>query len=204
MPTGTPNTLGSIYRKVDAIEPDEYGCNVWPRVEKAARVKIEGNQYYVPRLVLERKLGRPIKPGYFACHHCDWPPCVNADHIYEGTKSDNTRDMWERHPERDLFREQFRERMKDPEVREQTRQRMKKMHQNPEVRERYSERMKKQHQDPVFREQFLKRVHSPEWREEKRKMANDRAARQRQEIEERRRWIAVQEARNLGKRNSSP
>jgi hypothetical protein len=27
-----------------------------------------------------------------ACHHCDNPPCVNPDHIFNGTRSDNIRD----------------------------------------------------------------------------------------------------------------
>ena len=44
------------------------------------------------RKVLAEKLGRSIKPGYFACHTCDVPPCVNPDHLYEGTATDNNRD----------------------------------------------------------------------------------------------------------------
>jgi hypothetical protein len=48
------------------------------------------------RVALEEKLGRPIRPGMFACHHCDNPPCVNPEHLYEGTPADNTRDMMTR------------------------------------------------------------------------------------------------------------
>jgi len=38
----------------------------------------------------------PRTPGLQILHHCDTPPCVRPDHLYEGTVSDNTRDQVER------------------------------------------------------------------------------------------------------------
>jgi hypothetical protein len=40
----------------------------------------------------------PVR-GMELCHRCDTPQCVRIDHLYEGTKSDNMRDMWTRNRE---------------------------------------------------------------------------------------------------------
>jgi hypothetical protein len=55
-----------------------------------------GPKEYAHRRALEAKLGRLINPGMLACHHCDNPPCIQPEHLYEGTESDNRRDMYAR------------------------------------------------------------------------------------------------------------
>ena len=50
----------------------------------------------VTRLVLAKKLGRDLRPGEMACHHCDNPPCCNPAHLFVGTAADNARDMAEK------------------------------------------------------------------------------------------------------------
>lgn len=34
----------------------------------------------------------PIPDGMFVCHHCDTPACVRPDHLFIGTKEDNSAD----------------------------------------------------------------------------------------------------------------
>ena len=49
------------------------------------RVYIDGMGWRrVDELALERKLGRPIRPGYQAMHTCGNPRCVNMVHLFEG------------------------------------------------------------------------------------------------------------------------
>ena len=36
--------------------------------------------------------GRPVPSGMMVLHHCDNPRCVNADHLFLGTNSDNQLD----------------------------------------------------------------------------------------------------------------
>jgi HNH endonuclease len=35
----------------------------------------------------------PLVPGRCILHRCDTPACVRPDHLFEGSKADNTRDM---------------------------------------------------------------------------------------------------------------
>jgi HNH endonuclease len=89
-------TWEEAYRFLDAIEPADDGCRYYPNRSKKYHPRIKGQ--YAHRVVLERKLGRPIKPGYWALHTCDHRSCVNEDHIYEGTRKDNVRDAILRNP----------------------------------------------------------------------------------------------------------
>jgi hypothetical protein len=43
------------------------------------------------RILLERKLGRPLK-GH-ALHKCDTPACLEERHLFEGTHTENMKDM---------------------------------------------------------------------------------------------------------------
>lgn len=76
-------------------------CLVWQGATTGAgsgrpAIKIEGQTLYIARVVLAVKLGRGLKPGKVAAHECDFPLCVNEDHLEEATEGKNLRDAWRR------------------------------------------------------------------------------------------------------------
>ena len=56
------------------------------------RFKEHQQSFYAHRYSLKMKLGRDLKPGEQANHHCDVKNCVRPDHLFEGTQKDNIRD----------------------------------------------------------------------------------------------------------------
>ena len=77
------------------IDP-ESGCHIWTAAHGGrgyARVRFEGRSEYAHRVSFY------LRHGYMpplVRHSCDTPLCVNADHLLDGTKADNSRDMAER------------------------------------------------------------------------------------------------------------
>lgn len=76
----------------------ENSCWIWTGARYPsgyAKVKMAKSRKVIQlsRLMLAAKLGRPLLAGMCACHHCDNPPCVNPDCLFEGTQKDNNDDM---------------------------------------------------------------------------------------------------------------
>lgn len=58
---------------------------------------VEGRRY-VPTEVMLAIHGQPREGGLLILHTCDNPACVNPEHLYWGSQTDNMRDRSERHP----------------------------------------------------------------------------------------------------------
>jgi hypothetical protein len=75
-------------------EPNS-GCWLWLRGCSTAgygQLSLAGKVVYAHRFSYERKYG-PLEPDACVLHRCDNPICVNSDHLFVGSKTDNNRDM---------------------------------------------------------------------------------------------------------------
>jgi hypothetical protein len=70
------------------------GCWLWTAsvdMYGYGRIRVDGKSRKASRVSWELHRG-PIPGDLHVCHHCDTPSCVNPDHLFLGTRSDNQRD----------------------------------------------------------------------------------------------------------------
>lgn len=56
-------------------------------------ITINSSPVYLHRLTLEIHLGRELQSDELACHRCNRPSCINPDHLYAGSRHDNSMDL---------------------------------------------------------------------------------------------------------------
>lgn len=73
----------------------ENGCLLWngPFNTRGYGIVHSGKRHTTAhRIVLELLIGRTLSRQEYACHHCDNPPCIEPEHLFAGSQSDNMQD----------------------------------------------------------------------------------------------------------------
>lgn len=91
------NGHSGSYRDEPRFVIADNGCHIYRAPFGGKRYPSDPNtKHTLARVILSQKLNRPLKVGMIPCHTCDNKRCINPDHLYEGTYSDNAHDYFER------------------------------------------------------------------------------------------------------------
>ncbi len=99
-------TMQRFYEKVDKegpiVSPTIGPCWLWTGSntgpgDDSYGTFWNGERYVLAhRFILEQIIGRELRAGFNACHHCDIGLCVRPEHLYEGTQGQNLQDAYVR------------------------------------------------------------------------------------------------------------
>jgi hypothetical protein len=84
-----------FWSKVEIKNPES--CWVWAGTKNRRYGQFHFRGDTIPAHRVSWMINRgPIPRGLWALHACDNPPCVNPDHLWLGTHTDNIKDMWDK------------------------------------------------------------------------------------------------------------
>lgn len=92
-----PVRAADLARLLAKVEPEpNSGCWIWVGSRFPymgyGRVKDGGRERLAHRVSWELATQAPVPDGMAVLHRCDNPPCVNPDHLFLGTLTDNNVD----------------------------------------------------------------------------------------------------------------
>lgn len=95
-PAPTPSAKDRLF---SGIEKRANGCWIWTKAlgggDGRGVIYYNGRQQYAHRVSWILFRGT-IPDGLYVCHRCDEPRCINPDHLFLGTQTDNMRDCSEK------------------------------------------------------------------------------------------------------------
>ena len=93
---------------VESIKPNQHGCKIWNGTKRKGygKLTINGKLQSAHRASFSLFNG-PIPKTFVVCHKCDCPACINPEHLFIGTHSENMLDMSQKGRGRNSKPEQY-------------------------------------------------------------------------------------------------